>query len=106
MPILKPDKPNDNIESSRPINNLSVIDKIIEQYLKDQITDFLDIHNIIVEQHHGSRIDYSTLTALSCINHKLITNYHNGKISTLLQTDLSAAFDTVDHNILIQKLDH
>ena len=34
-PILKPDKPADSIESYRPINNLSVIDKIIEQYLKD-----------------------------------------------------------------------
>ena len=81
-----------------------MIDKIIEQYLKDQLIDFLDIHNIINEQHHGSRIDHSTLTALSCINHKLITNYHNVKISTLLQTDLSAAFDTVDHNILCGKL--
>ena len=34
-PILKPDKQHDSIESYRPINNLSVIDKIIEQYLID-----------------------------------------------------------------------
>ena len=105
-PLLKPDKASELIESYRPINNLSVIDKIVEQYLKDQINDFLDINDILNENHHGSKVDYSTLTALSCIKHKLISNYHKGKISTLIQTNLSAMFDTIDHSILIQKLDH
>ena len=46
------------------------------------------------------------MTALSMLNHQLINNYHDGKITAIIQTDLSAAFDTVDYNILISKLEH
>ena len=106
LPILKPDKSLDKIDSYRPINNLSVRDKIVEQFFQDQINDFISLHDIIVEEHHGSRKDHSTLTALSLLNHTLINNYHSGKISTVIQTDLSATFDTVDHSILISKPDH
>merc|ERR1712002_866864 len=42
----------------------------------------------------------------ACLNHKLINNYHGGLISAVIQTDLSAAFDTVDHEILLLKLEH
>ena len=64
-PILKPDKPSDTINSYRPINNLAALDKIIEQFFKDQIMDFINDNNIILDDHHGSRCDHSTLTALS-----------------------------------------
>ena len=46
------------------------------------------------------------MTALAMITNKLLTNYSNNKISTVIQTDLSSAFDTVDHKILLNKLDH
>ena len=39
-------------------------------------------------------------------NHKLINNYNEGLISALIQTNLSAAFNTVDHNILLKKIHH
>ena len=105
-PNLKPDKNSENIDSYRPINNLSTIDKIIEEFFKQQINTFIDINNIILDEHHGSLKDHSTLTALSLMNNKLVANYSDDKVTTIIQTDLSAAFDTVDHNILINKLDH
>ena len=73
-PTLKPDKVSDFIDSYCPINNLTALDKIIEQYLKDQITDFINDHKIIHDNHHGSRRDHSTITALSLMQHKLINN--------------------------------
>ena len=70
-PILKPEKPSEYIESYRPINNLSAIEKIVEEFLKEQMNEFINTNQIILPDHHGSRKDYSTMTAISCLNHKL-----------------------------------
>lgn len=105
-PNLKPDKNSENIDSYRPINNLSKIDKIIEEFFKQQINTFIDLNNIILDEHHRSLKDHSTLTALSIINYELVSNYSDDKVTTIIQTDLSAAFDMVDHDILIKKMDH
>ena len=68
-PTKKPDKPTDNIDSYRPICNLSVIDKILQQYIKDNMTNYLDINDIITKDNHGSRKGHSTTTALASIQH-------------------------------------
>ena len=104
-PFLKPDKISFNISSYRPINNLSAIEKLIEQHLKDCMTDFLDQNNIILDNHHGSRTLHSTTTALATINDYTNDKYYDNYYTALIQTDLSAAFDTVDHSILLDKLD-
>ena len=106
LPTLKPDKDPANLDSYRPINNLTAIYKIIEEFIKKQINTFLEENWTILNDHHGSIKNHSTLTALSFLHNKLINNYHDGNISTIIQTDLSAAFDTVDHNILVNKLEH
>ena len=67
---------------------------------------YFDIHNIIRKEHHGSLKHHSTNTALAEIYHHLMSNYHNDKISAVIQTDLSSAYDTVDHNILFKKLEY
>ena len=105
-PTLKPDKDLHSIDSYRPINNLSTLDKLIEQYLKDNINDFCNDNNIIIPDHHGSRKYCSTITALAEINHTIYDQYDNNKKLAIIQTDLSSAVDTVDHSVLIKKLDH
>ena len=105
-PNLKPLKDSTNIDSYRPICNLSVIDKIAQQYIKNHIVAFFDTNNVIIDNHHGSRKNHSTVTALAAINHHMVTSYHNNKITAIIQTDLSCAFDTVDHITMINKLYH
>ena len=70
-PILKPDKISHSIESYRPINNLSAVEKIVEEFLKEQLNEFINENEIILQDHHGSRKDYSTMAAISSLNHKL-----------------------------------
>merc|ERR1711873_185076 len=100
------DKQSEMIDSYRPINNLSAVEKIVEEFLKEQLNEFMDQNQIILPDHHGSRKDYRTMTAISCLNHKLLNNYNDGLISAVIQTDLSVAFDTVDHETLLKKMEH
>ena len=83
-PILKPDKNGEFIDSYCPINNLSAVEKIIEEFLKEQLNEFINENEFILPDHHGSRKDYSTMTAISCLNHKLLNNYNDGLISAVI----------------------
>ena len=104
MPILKPNKDKFTIDSYTPINILHPIDKIYQEHVKTNLTSFLEINNIILTNHHGGRKGHGTDTALSLILNYLYINKETDKISCILQTDLSAAYDTIDHEILNKKL--
>ena len=104
--MSKPNKPTYDLESYRPINNLMCLEKIFEEYFKECLLIFLYENNIINIDHHGALVNHSTTTAITVINNKLIQNYENNKISALLSTDLSAAYDTIDNKILLTKLEH
>ncbi len=105
-PINKPKKPLTNIDSFRPINNLTTLSKLVDQHIKQHLDKHLTDNNIIHDNHHGGRQKHSTTTALTQILNTLHTNKEQGYITATLQTDLSAAFDTVDTKILLDKLQH
>ena len=106
LPLSKPGLPTDLIKNYRPINNLPTIEKIIETYLMIHINKHVEKHNILSDKHHGGRRGHSTMTALTMIYNKLLYNKENSIISTILCTDLSAAYDTVDTDILLEKLQY
>ena len=68
--------------------------------ISDHISTFSlsDPYQSAYKQYHG------TETALLRVNNDILTAIDNGKITALILLDLSAAFDTVDHNILISRL--
>ena len=104
LPISKQGKPVNEISSFRPINNLVSIEKIVEEYLKIEITNHLNQNNIITKNHHGCRQKHSTTTALTQMYYNLHYNLEQNHYTAIYSTDLSSAYDTVDSKILLNKL--
>ena len=101
---LKLDKNTTIIDSYWPINKLLAKEKIIEEYIKSHLEAYFDINNIITNNHHWSGKFHGTNTAIAQIIYELTNNYELNNYTALLQTDLRAAFDTVDTIKLIEKL--
>ena len=97
---------NVDADNHRPISVLPALNKVFEKLLHSQLTTFLDENNILSKQQFGFKKKHSTSHAVSCLYEKLIHNYENGELSAVLFKDLKSAFDTIDTDILLQKLEH
>uniref|UniRef100_A0A3B1JQH4 Reverse transcriptase domain-containing protein n=1 Tax=Astyanax mexicanus TaxID=7994 RepID=A0A3B1JQH4_ASTMX len=106
-PLLKKKNLDTNLLNNyRPISNLPFIGKIIEKIVFKQVMHFLSINNCLDQFQSGFRPNHSTETALIKVINDIRLNTDSGKMSILLLLDLSAAFDTIDHNILIDRLEN
>ena len=104
-PLLKkPTLDKDQLSNYRPISNLSLISKIIERVVKSRLTDQLVSNGLLNPSQSAYCKHHSTETALLYIHDHLINATRSQKLSCLRLLDLSAAFDTIDHNILITRL--
>ena len=94
-----------NKPSYRPISNLNSVEKVFEGDIKEELEEYFYSNNIIVDNHHGGRPNRSTITAKAKIDAKMAENYEDDMITTVISTDLSKAFETIDHVTLIQKME-
>lgn len=90
----------------RPISLLSNINKIIEKLVFNRVLSFLNRNNVIYEKQFGFRPKHSTNHALINIVDTIRNAIDSGKLAAGVFVDFQKAFDTVDHNILISKLEH
>ncbi|KAI2644961.1 RNA-directed DNA polymerase from mobile element jockey [Labeo rohita] len=106
-PLLKKSNlDNTTLSNYRVISNLPFIVKIIEKVVFNQLNNYLNSNGYLNNFHSGFRPHHSTETALVKIINDIRLNSDSGKISVLVLLDLSAAFDTVDHNILLERLEN
>ena len=94
----------DKIDNYRPITLTSVFSKIYEKVLMIQLIEFLDKHKVLVESQHGFRKSYSTITAGIEYFHEVLLRLEKGEKVTGLFLDLSKAFDSVSHEMLLTKI--
>ena len=103
IPLYKNDNP-ELFENDRPISILPCFSKIIERIMYNRLYSFLTKHNIITEKQYGFRKKYATYMALIDLIDKISCNFDEKKYTVGVSLDLSKAFDTIDHTILLNKL--
>ena len=94
----------DKLSNYRPISNFSLVSQIIERVVKCHLMDHLTSNSLLNPHQSAYCKHHSTETALLHIHDHLIGAIGSQKVSCLCLLDLSAAFDTTDHDILITRL--
>ena len=91
-------------QNFRPVSNLAFISKIVERAMLLQLSQHCQDFNLQPDYQSAYRSDYSCETAVLKISNDILWAFEKQSITALVAIDLSAAFDTVDHAILLQVL--
>ena len=102
-PLYKKNKSTD-VSNYRPVSVLSAISKILEKSVYVQLEDFLTSNNILYEHQSGFRSKFSTDSCLIHLMDHIKTQSSRGLYTGMIMIDLQKAFDTVNHQILCEKL--
>jgi len=84
--------------------NLSVLSKLLERLVARQLMEYMTSANLLPARQSGFRPGHSTETAVLQVLSDILLNIDRGDLAALILLDLTAAFDTVDHDILPQRL--
>lgn len=103
-PVYKKGDPN-LIENFRPISLLSSFSKLFETAMNDRILSFFKYCSLFSDCQHGFRKERSTNSAVFNFINKLLKNLDEKKLNLGIFLDLSKAYDTINYDILYEKLD-
>ena len=105
-PLLKkPGLDSTDMKNFRPVSNLPFISKILEKVVLTQLRNHLSSNNLLEICQSAYRKVHSTETAVLSVLDSLLVSADERLVSLVALLDLSAAFDTLDHTILLQRLE-
>ena len=104
-PLYKANDPM-KFNNYRPISLLTIFSKIFEKLMYARLLDFLNKYHILYKYQFGFRKAHSTYMALILLLDNLNTALDKGEYAVGIFLDFQKAFDTVDHHILLKKLEH
>ena len=90
----------------RPISLLPSLSKIFEKVIYQQLYAYFENSNMFFKNQYGFRTGHSTEMASLELVDKMLSFMDNGDTPIVIFSDLSKAFDTLNHNILLHKLKH
>ena len=102
--IKKPTLDPECLNNYRPISNLPFLSKVTERCVAEQLTGHLVANNLHGERQSAYRKHHSTETALLRVSNDILQSVDAHGEVILVLLDLTAAFDTIDHDILLQRL--
>ena len=88
----------------RPLSNLQYVSKLTEKMVFEQIHTHMMTHSLYPEFQSACRKNHSTETALVRVMNDILMKMNTQEVILLVMLNLSAAFDTVNHNILLARL--
>ena len=103
VPLLK-DGDHEIADNNRPVSLLIAVSKICERVVLNQLTDYMSQRKRYTEHQSGNRKLHSTETLNIFITDQILQSMDRKEVTALVLIDLSKAFDSIDHSILLVKL--
>ena len=102
----KPVLDKDILNNYRPVSNLPYLSKTTERVVAARLSAHMSECNLCVLNQSAYKPNHSVETAFVCVQNDILRAMDNQNIVIMLLLDLSAAFDTVDHNVMMLRLTH
>ena len=105
-PLLKkPDLDQDELKNYRPVSNLPFVSKVLEKVVDKRIESHLTSQNLHEQHKSAYRKHQSNETTHLKVQNDILQSLDRNEVTILVMLDLSAAFDTIDHETLLQRLE-
>ena len=108
LAVVKPlykSKNRTEIVNYRPVSLLPVLSKILEKIINVRVVKFLQKHKVLYEGQYGFRHGRSTTDAILDFTGNVLESLNKGQYTIALFLDMSKAFDSINHNTLLKKLE-